>query len=121
MYDYMQISMERANLSLCKVHCQILFCHDSNSSNIVILTKQCPLRKEERDVNKNNRKRDKCRAMRWPDGPDLGDGLGGLGSSSMYLRDTLTIRLARSFMVMEMRNYQTKFHTLNKTNRGFLI
>ena len=95
MYDYMQISMERANLSLCKVHCQILFCHDSNSSNIVILTKQCQLRKEERHVNRNNRKRDKCRAMRWPDGPDLGDGLSGLGSSSMYLRDTLTIKIGQ--------------------------
>ena len=59
--------------------------------------------------------------MRWPDGPDLGDGLGRLGSSSVYLRDTLTTRLARSFIVMEMRNYQTKFHTLNKTNRGLLF
>ena len=121
MYYYMQILKGRANLSLCKLDSEILFCHDSNSLKIVILTKQCPLRKEERHVNRNNRKRDKCRAMRWPDGPDLRDGLGGLGSSSMYLRDTLTIRLARSFMVMEMRNYQTKFHTLNKTNRGFLI
>ena len=29
--------------------------------------------------------------MRWPDGFDLGDGLGGLGFSSVYQRDTLTV------------------------------
>ena len=29
--------------------------------------------------------------MRWPGGLDLGNGLGGLGSSSVYLPDTLTM------------------------------
>ena len=28
--------------------------------------------------------------MRWSDGLDIGDGLGGLGSSLVYLHDTLT-------------------------------
>ena len=28
--------------------------------------------------------------MRWSDGLDLGDGLGGLGFSSVYQRDTMT-------------------------------
>ena len=39
--------------------------------------------------------------MRWLDGLDLGNGLGGLGSSSVYLRDTLrfTIVLTKKFRI----------------------
>ena len=33
--------------------------------------------------------------MRWPDRLNIGDSLGGLGSSSVYLRDTLTPKMAK--------------------------
>ena len=31
--------------------------------------------------------------MRWPDGLDIGNGLYGLGSRSVYQRDTLTLAM----------------------------
>ena len=57
--------------------------------------------------------------MKWPDGLDLGNGFSGLGSSSVYLRDTLTTVTRELIIQVKCQSHTRKPYSLQNTIINF--